>query len=94
MFGPSTRCRSHHSLCNFVYFHKNCAISTKIYQLTPVAFIAISSIFQFNGGAILQKERVDKSHGEPEAELARAPGKELQENRKRKPQGDRGRNSG
>jgi len=26
---------------------------------------------------ILQKERVDKSHGEPEAELAKAPGKEL-----------------
>jgi hypothetical protein len=77
-----------------VYFHKNRAISTKIYQLSPVAFIAISSIFQLNGGAILQKERADKSQGEPVTELAREPGKELQGNRKRNPQGNRGRNSG
>jgi hypothetical protein len=28
---------------------------------TPIAFKAIESIFQFNGGEILQKKRVDKS---------------------------------
>ena len=73
----STRCRSHHSLCNSAHFHKRRLISTKKSLLIPLVFRAIKSIFQFNGGAILQKERVDKSHGEPEAELARAPGKEL-----------------
>jgi hypothetical protein len=56
-------------------------------------FRQIASIFQFNGGEILQKKRVDKSRrrtgsgtrkgagkgspGEPEAEPARVPGKEL-----------------
>ena len=56
-------------------------------------FRQIASIFQFNGGEIFQKKRVDKSRrrtgsgtrkstgegtpGEPEAESAREPGKEL-----------------
>jgi hypothetical protein len=42
-------------------FHKTCPISTKIMPSTPIAFKAIESIFQFNGEAILQKKRVDKS---------------------------------
>jgi hypothetical protein len=43
-------------------FHNIYAISTKIMPSNPIAFRAIESIFQFNGGAILQKERADKSH--------------------------------
>jgi hypothetical protein len=42
-------------------FHKIRAISTKIKPSRPIAFKAIESIFQFNGGEIFQKKRVDKS---------------------------------
>jgi hypothetical protein len=75
------------------HFHKNRLISTKIARKYMCASCLFASIFRINGGAILQKERADKSHrrtgngtrkrsgkgtpGEPEAEPARDPGKEL-----------------
>jgi len=66
------------------------AINTERLRLPPGAHDLILT----HADESSRRREWTRAVGEPEAELARAPGKELQENRKRNPQGSRGRNSG